>query len=662
MGAARAVFLATLLLGAGAHAASVDPTLSHYVPSPVELPRSAPYLSSEGEVRVVGYNDMRDMLEPIAALFTASHPQIRFKLDLPGTRFAPDALAKGQSAFAPMGAEFTPPQLAGYRALQPNDPLAIRVAHASLDSKALSGPLAVFVNAGNPIASLTLEQVARAFSGKARTWGELGLEGEWAKRPLKIHGLAKGTALSYAFAASAMGEREIDAATTGWPQSADVVREVARDPAAIGFGGAVRPAQGARAVAIVARAGEAPVALTEENIVAERYPLDRFLLVYVARPITPIAREFLRLMLSREGQELVAAAPQRYLPLSASQAAAELAKLDEANDWSIAGRPLPQRESTQPELDPRLAPYRPCAIEGTLAGSAPPILPQLVARWIESFRVLEPRVRVEVPPPYREPQAKGSPRLRMFIDGKIDFAFLGYDPLAIPVAGGSYRHFGFVDSVAVVVNRDNPIAGLTLAQLDAIFSKSRLRGFQDPAATWGDLGVAAWADKPIRVVGSGAWAGEESARATFIRERVMDDGARRGRWRDADPADQGDAIVPDAVAADRFAIGFTAMGHLLPGIRAIPVAPRAGEPYVEPSYENVSSAQYPLSRVWHLVVARKPGQSLAAPLAAFAGFLLSREGQQEVLAQGVFLPLRAEQAAAAAKLLGPAAPCSEPSR
>ena len=586
--------LAALVVAAAstgfAGAADVDPRLPRYEPRPVEMPRAG-YVASDGALVVVGYNDMKEMLEPIAALFTASHPPIRFRLDLPGTRFAPAALAKGESAFAPMGAEFTPPQLAGYRALQSSDPVAIRVAHASLEPKALSGPLAVFVHGDNPIASLTLEQVARAFAGEIRTWGELGLEGEWARRPLKIHGLAPGTALSYAFAESAMGGRAIASSLSGWPQSADVVREVARDPAALGFGAAMRATPAARAIAIAARQGEAPVPLTEENVIAGRYPLDRYLLVYVARPITPIAREFVRLMLSRDGQEAVAATPQKYLPLTAAQAAAELAKLDAAADWSITGRPLPERESTRPELDPRLAPYRPCGIEGTLAGSAPPVLPQLVARWINAFHALEPRVLVEVPPPYREPQAKGSPRLRMFIDGRIDFAFLtramldadleafrrshGYDPLAIPVAGGSYRHFGFVDSVAVVVNGDNPIEGLTLAQLDAIFSRSRLRGFQGPASTWGDLGVAAWADKPVRVVGSGAWAGGESARAAFIRERIMDDGARRGRWREADPADGGDAIVAEAVAADRYAIGFTAMGHLIPGIRAVPIAPRA---------------------------------------------------------------------------------------
>src|SRR6266513_683074 len=120
----------------------------------------------------------------------------------------------------------------------------------------------------------------------------------------------------------------------------------------------------------------------------------------------------------------------------------------------------------------------------------------------------------------------------------------GFDPLQIPVSAGSFRHFGFVDAVVVVVNESNPLRGLTLAQLDAIFSGSRHRGHERSVATWDELGVREWAGKPVHVVGNGAWKGEESARATFFRERVMDSEGKRGDWRDdGRMADAGDAIV-----------------------------------------------------------------------------------------------------------------------
>ncbi len=342
-------------------------------------------------------------------------------------------------------------------------------------------------------------------------------------------------------------------------------------------------------------------------------------------------------------------------------------------DWAVHGRPLPQPELLQPSLDEGLVPYRGCRVEGALEGSAPAILPQLVKRWVSAFTALQPRVRVSVPPPYSEPQAQRSERLRLFIEGKIDFAFLtrdmsasdvaafrrshGFDPLSIPVSGGSYRHFGFVDSVALIVNEENPVKGLTLAQLDAVLSKTRHRGYSVAVRTWGDLGVSQWADKPVHVAGTGAWAGEESARATFIRQRVMEIGGKRGEWRDVANPDEGDGVVAERVRADRYAIGFTGMGHLTAGTKTVALAAEAGGPFLEASHENVASASYPLSRVFYIVVARRPGERIAPSLDAFIRFLLSREGQREVLEQGVFIPLRAAQAKDSAAMIG-AATCS----
>ncbi len=317
---AGALALAAMLIAAAVHAASVDPALPPYEPRAFEVPAEV--------VDVVGYNDMREMLETLVPLFTAAHPGLAVKLDLPGTRFAPAALARGASAFAPMGAEFTPPQLAEYRAIVRADPIAFRVAHASLDPRALSGPLAVFVHRDNPLASLTLDGASRVFSGDARVWGDVGLTGAWASRPIHLVGLGAGTALSYAFASAAMGSRSFAATLDGVPQSVEVVRKVGADPGAIGFAAAMRETPEVRVLPIAARAGDAPVALTEENIVAGRYPLDRFLLVYVRPPVSPLVRDFLRLMLSREGQAAVAAAPQRYLPLSAADAARERDRLE----------------------------------------------------------------------------------------------------------------------------------------------------------------------------------------------------------------------------------------------------------------------------------------------------------------------------------------------
>jgi phosphate transport system substrate-binding protein len=317
-----------LLLVAGSYAASVDPALPGYEPRGVEIPASERYVGADGAIVVVGYNDMREILEAQVPLFAAAHPDIRIRLELPGTRFAPAALARGESAFAPMGAEFTPTQLAEYRAIVGADPLEFRVAHASLDPRALSGPLAVFVHRDSPLTSVTVDQLRRIYTGETSRWGELGLDGAWAERAVHSYGVERGTPLALSFQRNAMEGAAFGERMTGFPQSGDVVQKVASDQAAIGFAAAMRAVPGVRVVPIAPRSGGAAVALTEANLMAGRYPLDRFLLVYVRAPLSPVAREFLRLMLSREGQAVIAASPQRYLPLSAREAALERAKLD----------------------------------------------------------------------------------------------------------------------------------------------------------------------------------------------------------------------------------------------------------------------------------------------------------------------------------------------
>ena len=324
-----AIAFAGLFAAATLHAASVEDQLPTYRPNALTLPSVARYLAADGAVQVVGYNDMSDMLNALAQIFIKSHPGVRFAWDLKGTRFAPAALASGASAFAPMGAEFTPGQQAEFRAATGVEPIAIRVAHASLDAKALSGPLAIFVHADNPLAALTLNEVARVFTGEVARWGELGLGGAWADQPIHPYGLAAERVLALYLREKALGEKAIAKSMRGFAQSTDVVTQVADDKWGIGFAAAMRSSPGVRALALAAHEGGKAVAPTPEAIMSGAYPLDRFLLIHLRRPIPPVAREFLRLVLSREGQAAIAATPQGYLPLSAREAAIELAKLAE---------------------------------------------------------------------------------------------------------------------------------------------------------------------------------------------------------------------------------------------------------------------------------------------------------------------------------------------
>jgi len=299
-------FLPVLLLILGLQAATPPvPALR-----PVELPRGARYLTADGAIGVVGYNDMQEMMQGLTDRFAADHPGFRFALTLKGTRTGPPALAQGTTAFAPAGAEFSPQELADYRAATGADPIVIRVAHCSLDPKALSGPLAIFVHESSPFASLTLAEVADIFAGRdPRGLQPCGIEAQLALA-LCLRDLVPGLP---AFAADFKGFR----------QSADVVRFVADHPNSIGFAAAMRSVPGVKVLALAPAAGVPPVALSEANLRAGRYPLDRFLLIHARRPLEPWIRDFLAFVLSPKGQEIVARGTLGYLPLNASEVAVE---------------------------------------------------------------------------------------------------------------------------------------------------------------------------------------------------------------------------------------------------------------------------------------------------------------------------------------------------
>jgi phosphate transport system substrate-binding protein len=308
--------------------AAVDPALPRYQPENVSTAAAIDSSPAAAATTLFGYNDMRELLEPLAERFAATHAGLRVAIHLPGTRFAPAALAAGQAALAPMGAEMTPDQRRAYRAATGDDPIEFRVAHASIDPRALSGPLGIFVHADNPITSVTFDQLSRALTRRAMRWGDLGVSGPWALRLIHVYGVQRGSPLAYAMQDAVGADAAFGTAMTGLPQSAEVVAHVAADPLGLGYAAAMHSAPGARMVPVARDAGQEALLPTASTISEGRYPLDRFLLVYARRPLSPFAREFLRLMLSSEGQEAVAQTPQRYLPLSAAEAAVERAKLD----------------------------------------------------------------------------------------------------------------------------------------------------------------------------------------------------------------------------------------------------------------------------------------------------------------------------------------------
>ncbi len=327
------------------------------------------------------------------------------------------------------------------------------------------------------------------------------------------------------------------------------------------------------------------------------------------------------------------------------------------------GRPTPVPELLQPTIDPGLVPFSPRedqSIRASYSGGASAILPGLVERWIEGFQAHYPNVDFKLNTPYA-----GSLGMLEVIAGNYDFVFVsrelkptdiisfkekyGYAPFTIPISGAAYRHYGFLDALAVFVHPDNPIDRINFRELDAIFSATGHRG-GEPIETWGDLGLTGnWADKPVNAYGIAAWNGFEE----FVRQRVLSTDTQRGEWGPDVTMLNMAFPIAKAVTADPYGIGYTGIAYLNSPVKVLPLsATDANGPYIAPTYENVANASYPLSRLMYFNTNKHPDEELPPAVRELLRFIVSKEGQEIVLQHAIYLPLRAHQQTASMQLLG----------
>jgi phosphate transport system substrate-binding protein len=332
----------------------------------------------------------------------------------------------------------------------------------------------------------------------------------------------------------------------------------------------------------------------------------------------------------------------------------------EAKEGQLSGRALPPAEILQPILDSALPAYQPRKekLTGTFKGASSDVLKVLVEKWFAKFKTYHPEVTLSISPPYA-----GSLGAVELVKGDLDFVFVsrelkpddvtgfrskfGYDPLSVPVSGGSYRHFGALDAIAFYVNKDNPIEKISFDQLDAMYSSTHHRGGK-PITKWGDVGVTGeWADKPVKLHGIKPWNGFEE----FVRQRVLSVGDKRGEWRDDIAFEKVVFPMAKRVSEDRYGIGYSGIAYIDAGVKVIPVIAKAGDPPQAPTYENVALATYPLSRLIYFNTNKAPGKPLNPALDEFLRFILSREGQQVVLEHASYIPLRGNQVQSSRALL-----------
>ncbi|HUF78384.1 MAG TPA: phosphate ABC transporter substrate-binding protein [Thermoanaerobaculia bacterium] len=302
----------------GEGAVAVDPALPTYT-------RAS---GISGSLSSVGSDTLNNLMTLWAEGFRREYPGVRIQIEGKGSSTAPPALIEGTAQLGPMSREMKPSEVDAFEERFGYQPTRIRVA---IDA------LAVYVHRDNPLERLTIPQVDALFS-KSRTcghaedittWGDAGLGGDWARRPVSLYGRNSASGTYGYFKENALCDGDFKDTVKEQPGSASVVNGVTGDLAGIGYSGIGYKTSGVKALALAGEKGAPYYGTDTEAVLAGEYPLARFLYVYVNKapnqPPDPLVRELIAFVLSQEGQRIVV--KDGYLPLPAETAAEESAKV-----------------------------------------------------------------------------------------------------------------------------------------------------------------------------------------------------------------------------------------------------------------------------------------------------------------------------------------------
>jgi phosphate transport system substrate-binding protein len=292
-----------------------------------------------------------------------------------------------------------------------------------------------------------------------------------------------------------------------------------------------------------------------------------------------------------------------------------------------------------PQVDPKLPAYKKVSdLRGALSAAGSDTMLELSTLMAEEFRKLYPQVQIQVegkgsstaPPALVEGTVQLGNMSRTMKNEEVD-AFetkYGYPPTGFDVA---------LDTLAVFVNKDNPLKELTVPQVDAVFSKSRKCGGDGDVSTWGQLSLTGdWASAPISLYGRNAASGTYG----FFKDHAL----CKGDYKDTVKEQPGSASVVQGIENDRFGIGYSGIGYQTSGVRALSIAPAAGQPAVAATAQGARDGSYPLARFLFVYVNKAPGKPADRLTAEFLRFVLSAEGQR-IVAKAGFDPIDASTAA-----------------
>lgn len=297
-------------------------------------------------------------------------------------------------------------------------------------------------------------------------------------------------------------------------------------------------------------------------------------------------------------------------------------------------------------VDSKISSYKKTGAEvsGSIKSVGSDTIGELMTLWTEGFRKIYPNVQAEVeakgsataPPALIQGTATFGPVSREWKQEEVDKfeAKFGYKPTVMPMA---------IDMLAIYVNKDNPLKGITFQQIDAVFSKNRKSGAPKDIATWGDLGLDGdWKDKPINLYGRN----QASGTYAYLKEHAL----KKGDYKDSVKEEPGSSAVVQAVASDKYGIGYSGIGYKTAGVIAVPVAVE-GEQFIAAEAANAYSGKYPIARFLYVSLNYKPESKLDPLRAEFIKYMVSREGQNDVITAG-YLPLLPKHAAGVLKMVG----------
>jgi phosphate transport system substrate-binding protein len=274
-------------------------------------------------------------------------------------------------------------------------------------------------------------------------------------------------------------------------------------------------------------------------------------------------------------------------------------------------------------------------ISGNLSSVGSDTLANLMTLWAESFKRSYPNVNIQIqaagsstaPPALTEATSNFGPMSRK-MKAKEIASFedrYGYKPTAIPVA---------IDALAVYVNKDNPVKGMAIPDVDAVFSSTRKCGGDKDITKWGDLGLTGnWKKRDIQIYGRNSVSGTYG----YFKKKAL----CKGDYKNNVNEQPGSASVVQSVSSSMNGIGYSGIGYKTSGVRAVPLTKKAGGEFIDATPENAVSGKYPLSRFLYVYVNKKPNNELAPLDKEFIRLILSKQGQEVVIKDG-YIPLPAK--------------------